>query len=206
VSIVDIARFYSGIELVTSWHSVPLSSHVSEDPYTIEEYSDDMHALIWENTLRGRRLSEGDKALQNLWVAAMIKGAALEWATVKVAMSLTDSETAMLPSVDEIVAYGLDPTGRVAASRDMFRNLDEEHGKGFVASQIFDQVGIGTGYAWQPRVNQRTVNNATEVLHGLTLRTKTMLEGRVNSAPAADRAHYQSLLHDINKSLDKSGK
>ncbi len=206
VSLVDLARFYTGTELVTSWHSVPLSSHVSDDPYTLEEYAGDMHSLIWKNTLAGRRLGDGDKALQTMWVSAMIKGAALEWATVKVAMSLTDSEAGMLPSVDEIVAYGLDPTGTVAAARDLYRAMDEKHGRGFVASQILDPVGIGTGYAWQPRVNQRTVNNAAEVLHGLTLRTKTMLEGRIASAPAADRAHYQSMLHDIEKALDKSAK
>lgn len=207
VELPSLMQYYAGQDLVTSWQYIPISSHVSDDPYTLEEYCDDMYNLIWESTLNNRKLTQAEKTLQSHYVTAMVKASALEWSTVKVSTNLTDNIfIGAMPSVDEIYTYGLASERLDPAHREMLRDIDEKYGKGFVASRLLGDSNIGEDYGMQYKINQRTVNYAREVFTGISMRTKKMLEGRIASANSADKAHYQTLLLTIKNSLDKTEK
>jgi hypothetical protein len=204
VALTPVAQYYAGLELMTSYTNVPLSAHVSDDPYTMREYCDDMYAEVWKSTLAGRKLTRGEQILQQLLVQSMLKGGTKESNLIKVG-GLTDGLTVAmnsLPSVDELCAYGLDRTGMVERFRDHLRDIEAEYGKGYVASQLFaGTVEFGHGYGWQPKVNPRTIDNSKECLYAMTLRTQKMLRTAAVSAPQTDRAHYQMLLYSIDSAL-----
>lgn len=44
--------------------NVMVSSHVADKAYSLKEFYDDLYAGIWEPTIQGRKLTEGDKLLQ----------------------------------------------------------------------------------------------------------------------------------------------
>ena len=45
-----------------------LSAHVSQDPYTLKAYFDDLYNHVWENAIKGRKPTSGEKILQRLVV------------------------------------------------------------------------------------------------------------------------------------------
>lgn len=60
---------------------------------------------------------------------------------------------AYAPSVDEIVAYGLDESGAVARFQKRLRHIESEYGAGCVAAQMQkNQFGDVYGYGWQREV------------------------------------------------------
>ena len=122
--------------------NVILSSHVASSPYSINEFMTDLYNGTWRNLLQGKALTEGDKILQNTMVdmvcASLSDGGAKKSA----------SPFGFAPSVDEIVAYGLDESGLISRFADQFRAVDEEYGRGYVASNmVANQFGT-PGYGW----------------------------------------------------------
>lgn len=204
VSLTPIAQYYTALDLMGSYANVPLSAHVSDDPYTMQEFCDDMYAEVWRSTISGRKLTRGDQILQQLLVQTMLKGSTKESNLVKVG-GLSDAQSVLmgsLPSVDELCAYGLDPTGTVERYRHELRAIEAEAGKGYVASQLFGgTTDLGYGYGWQPKVNPRTIDNSKECLYAMTLKTQKMLRNAATSGNPADRAHYQNLLFSIDSAL-----
>ena len=112
-------------------------------------------------------------------------------------------ENAFMPSVDEIVAYGLDPTGLVGQYQNELRELEQVHGKGLVAKQL---TSFGHGYDWQYRVNTRTIDDSKTYFYAYALRVKNLLNSRLALADSDTKAHYQTMLYALDEALNALNK
>jgi hypothetical protein len=190
--------------------NVLLSAHHSSSPYTVEEFTNDLYQSTWSSTLKGTKLTNGDKILQQSMVDFFCE-------------SLVDKPVARTnpqgyaPSVDEIIAYGLDGTGLVARYADVFRQYDAEHGYGTVAQALdikqgsllchsehhhSEDVHFGTpGYGWQGRVSVAAIDDSKAYLQDLAVKSRNLLRSRIAGASGNTRTHYLSLLVKLNTVL-----
>lgn len=170
-----------------------LSAHLSATPYTVKEYYDDLYAGIWEPTIQGKKLTDGDKMLQRMAIARATETVAKVVSPKKFA----DNTEVITPalSVDEVIAYGMDQTGFVRRFRDQLQAFEDEHGQGLIANQIMtDNLFSVYGYGWQKEVK---IDNIDETLgYNIVMLDKIqkLLESRLAGANAADKAHYQAIL------------
>ena len=58
-------------KLIAATDNVVLSSHVSEDPYSVKEFLEDVFQEIWKPTIEGRKLTDIDKILQRQFITAL---------------------------------------------------------------------------------------------------------------------------------------
>ena len=206
VSLEPIFQYYTALELFDTYKNVMLSSHVADSPaeaYTLRNWLDDMYAGVWESAIKGRRPDAGDRILQNLYATMLTTAVTKKTTLVKVA-SITSvaPDAAYMPSVDHMVAFGLDRTGMLAGNIDLFRSLDEEYGTGYVASRILPVEFGPAGYGWQYRVNTRTVDESKTLFYGEVQRISRLLKSVIPSTSGDTRVHYEALLYNLQKALD----
>jgi hypothetical protein len=175
--------------------NVVLSSHLAASPYTVNEMTTDLYNATWNNLLQGRALTEGDKLLQQAMVTLFCGSLAEPSARGSA------STSAFAPSVDEILAYGLDESGWVARYPDIFRALDEEHGPGTVAAALSGHHFGTPGYGFQGKVAITTIDDSKACLQDLAVRSRALLRGRLAGTSGSARVHYQSLLIKLNAAL-----
>ena len=203
VALPPIVRYYTGTELLGCYKNVMLSAHVSKNPYTMKDYFDDMYAQVWESAIKNRKPTEGEKILQRLSIDQSADVITKKSKLVKV---LTDEDVpavgneAYMPSVDEIVTYGLDESGLVSAFRDELREIERERGRGFVAKQMALN-SFKYGYGWQYRVNTRTIDDSKTRFHAYAIRVKNLLNSKLSSADTETKAHYQAMLYTLDEAL-----
>lgn len=58
-------------KLIATADNVVLSSHVSDTPYTIKEFMDDVYTEVWKPTIAGKKLSNADKILQRQFMTSL---------------------------------------------------------------------------------------------------------------------------------------
>lgn len=140
VSQAPLLCYYAGMELFESYNNVILSSHIAEadDAYTLENYFEDIYDNVWESAIKNRKPSEEEKILQNISVSQMNTVITKKTKLIKL---LTDNETEFseysgLPSVNEITAYGLDPSGLTGKYISQLREIEERNGKGYIATHM----------------------------------------------------------------------
>ena len=175
--------------------NVILSSHVASSPYSINEFMTDLYNGTWSNLLQGKALTEGDKILQNTMVdmvcASLNDGGAKKSA----------SPFGFAPSVDEIVAYGLDESGLIRRFADQFRAVDEEYGRGYVASNmVADQFGT-PGYGWQRTVATTAIDDSKAYLQDMAVKSRNLLRSKIGGMSGNAKVHYQALLIKLNNAL-----
>lgn len=189
-----------GKKLLGLNNQVLLASHVSEKGYTQKNYYDDLYQGIWEPTIKGQKLTDGDKLLQRLVVKETVTSVAK--ITAPSGKKLT-SGVPYSPSVSDIVLYGLDPTGYVTEHAQELETLEEEKGKGFVASLLSQKsFGDKIGYGFQYAVKTDLIDESAAYNLIMLNKIKTLIKGHIASASANDKPHYQALLVML-KSLDK---
>ncbi|MFO3725732.1 MULTISPECIES: zinc-dependent metalloprotease [Butyricimonas] len=203
VALPPIVRYYTGTELLGCYKNVMLSAHVSKNPYTMKDYFDDMYTQVWESAIKNRKPTEGEKILQRLSIDQSADVITKKSKLVKV---LTDEDVpavgneAYMPSVDEIVTYGLDESGLVSVFRDELREIERERGRGFVAKQMALN-SFKYGYGWQYRVNTRTIDDSKTRFHAYAIRVKNLLNSKLSSADTETKAHYQAMLYTLDEAL-----
>ncbi|MDR3235955.1 MAG: zinc-dependent metalloprotease [Prevotellaceae bacterium] len=180
--------------------NVVLSSHyTTNSPYSIEDFTNDLYAATWKNLLNGSKLTDGDKVLQQAMVSLFTEPFAEKKAAT------TSLPRGYAPSVDEIIAYGLDESGVVARYADIFRAYEEEHGRGSVACENHpddEDEQFGTpGYGFQQKVTVTAINEANNYLQVLAIKSRDLLRSRIAGSTGNARAHYQSLLIKLNAAL-----
>lgn len=187
--------------LKNAYNGVILSSHVSKDPYTVAEFFSDYYQGVFENTIKGRRLTDGDKMLQGVAVDLVVatfeepkKGGGL--------FGIATESDAFAPSVDDWVAYGLDETGLIRKDLERLREVEKEHGIGYVARQM-ELTQFGQGYGWQRKVQLSTIDRSKTNIHALAVKMKRLLESKIPTATGDTKEHYEALLFTLNKTLNK---
>ena len=117
-------------------------------------------------------------------------------------MNICERNWHSLPSLEEIVAYHFDQTGMVAKYYPQLLEIEKRYGKGSVASALST---IQFGENSTPFQETVFVDNISE-LYGYSVsflkRVQSLIENRINSAHAVDKAHYEGLLMRIEKLLN----
>lgn len=198
-----LLTYYTGLELFEHTHNVMLASRIADSPeeaYTLNDFCNDLYEGIFESAIKGEAASDQDIILQNLYVQYLTGIVNKRSNLIKVGG--TGLDNAYMPTVDRLVNLGLDNTGLIAGNIDLFRNLEEEMGAGYVASQTLNQFGA-PGYGWQGKVNLRTIDNSKEIFHQELYKLGKMLRKTVKKCPKESRAHYEMVLHDIEWTLNR---
>ena len=190
-------RILDQLERLTG--NIILSSHLASNPYTIQEFLTDLYNGAFENTVKGRALTDADKMLQQFIVD--VSASSLKEAGGGALRMLTDA--AYMPSVEEIAAYGLDETGLINKYLDQFRQVEQERGPGYVAQQMALNE-FGYGYGFVRKVNTGEIDNSKVYLQDMALKAQRLLNSKIAGATGDTKIHYQSLLMKLNKSLKDS--
>ena len=188
----DAVRAVLAQSLLSSYQRVILSAHVSDDPYTLKAYFDDLYNGIWENTIRGKALTNGDKLLQTNAIVML---------NDVVGNSMKKKGKFFLTSLDEWKNYGLDESGMVREFYKTLKSMEREHGTGFIAEQ-FHLHGIGYGYNWQDEVDVEAIDNSKQYLFTMANKVKTLLESKIPTSTGETREHYRMLLFSLNRALE----
>ena len=190
-------RILDQLERLTG--NIILSSHLASNPYTIQEFLTDLYNGAFENTVKGRALTDADKMLQQFIVD--VSASSLKDAGAGALRMLTDA--AYMPSVEEIAAYGLDETGLINKYLDQFRQVEQERGPGYVAQHMALNE-FGYGYGFVRKVNTGEIDNSKVYLQDMALKAQRLLNSKIAGATGDTKIHYQSLLMKLNKSLKDS--
>ena len=175
--------------------NVILSSHVANSPYTVNEFMTDLYNGTWNNLLQGRSLTQGDKILQQAMVDMFCESLS-DGAGKKSA-----SPFGFAPSVDEIVAYGLDESGLIGRFAEQFRAVDEEYGRGYVASRMIENRFGTPGYGWQRAVNVSAIDDSKAYMQDMAIKSRNLLKSKLGGTSGSAKVHYQSLLIKLNNAL-----
>ena len=202
VDLSSILRFNFCRAFFTYYKNVMLSSHISDNPYTPQEYMNDLYNIVFENTIKGRSLSPSERLIQRMFVDASADVAASEAKRLK----LGGIAEAYAPSVDEIALLGLDDTGLVERYLTPLREAEEEHGKGFVASKLWNADALSHGYGWQYNVQLRSIDESRALFVSVNDRILKLLRSREKNASGETRAHYQGMIYVLERSMFPSQK
>ena len=182
-----------------SYKRVILAAHIARDPYTPQEYMDDLYRIVWESALKGRPATAAERLVQRTFI---------EEAT-DIAIPSGGSGSGSLaeigaPSVDEILLRGLDDTGLVARYLEPLREAEEQHGRGYVARMMWGDESLTSGYGWQRRVNIRAIDESWALYYGACERVLKLLRSRLSGATGETRDHYRMLIHTLERGLYSS--
>lgn len=201
VNYSEILRNALANTLKNAYNGVILSSHVSKDPYTVSEFFADYYQGVFESTIQGRRLTDGDKLLQTVAVDLVTetfeepkKGGGL--------FGITTEDNAFAPSVDDMVAYGLDETGLMKGNLEHLREVEKEQGFGYVAKQM-EMTQFSGGYGWQRKIKLTAIDRSKTNIHALAMKMKRLLESKIPTVTGETKEHYEALLFTLNKTLNK---
>jgi hypothetical protein len=189
-------------EIKGMFGNVVLSAHYSASPYTVEEFTKELYDATWSSLLKGGKLTNGDKLMQQFMVELFCE-------------PLTEKQqaqraTGVAYSVDEIIAYGLDKTGLVERFADAFRQYEKEHEiilpdyEGAVSchSGSCQDTHFGTtGYGFQSKVSVDAIDDSKSHLRDLAVKSRDLLRSRLSATSGSTRAHYLSLLIQLNNVL-----
>ena len=176
--------------------NVLLSAHISDNPYSLKEFMNDLYLNAFENSLKGRRLTAGDMALQNFLATMAVE----PFEDKKGGSLLLLNDLAYTPSVDEIIAYNLDQTGLVRKYADLLRRVEQEKGEGYVAAQMRLNT-FGYSYGFMQNVNTNSIDNSKLYLLDMAYKIQKLASSKAATASGDDRLHYQALLLQVNKAL-----
>ena len=183
---------------------VTLASHLAKNPYTVRDYYNDLYEGIWEPTIQGKKLTDGEKMLQRMCVGYMLASVMSVLEPQRGLVIGLDSDPLMALSVDDLIESGIDRTGLVGRFADEMRAFEAEHGRGVIAGcMIENTLALTDPYGWQRQVN---VTNIDETL-GYNVETlgkvMKLVSGKVLTANSADRAHYVGILAMLKKALNQ---
>ena len=196
-------------KLLDAYKRVLVSAHVADkQEYALDEYYNDLYNYIWEPTIHGRGLTEGDKLLQRTVVTSMVarvnklSGKKVEGTIFSLSGEALEIP-AYAPSVDEIVLYGLDGTGMTKHYLERLRAVERQYGDGVVAAQMAkNNFGDSFGYGWQRELRTETIDESVAFNARMMNKVIALLQGKIASAKTADKVHYESLLvalKNVNK-------
>ena len=167
------------------------SSHIAGGDYTQAEYFNDLYSAIFANTIKGKKLTDLEKAMQRGILAEFGK----QVQTLKGSGKKLTNVSAYTPSIGEVFAYGLDESGVLSAFKEQLLAIEQEQGNGIVMEQLkSQQFGDTYGYGFQKKVDAQLYDES--MAHYMTMYVKVLnlVKSKVLTAHKDDRPHYQALL------------
>ena len=205
----DVVAFNHTVALFDTYKPTIFCSHLAAEgeAFTLEDWIEECRDWVWKPTQAGKALGEHDRMKQRIWVNTLL-GAGTKSPSFTSASLTSLAEEAYVPSVDHIIAFGLDESGVVERYAEEFRKVESEQGTGAVAALLTGadeaEVGFGpAGYGMQGNVKVEVVDESQTYFYGEILRTKSLLERAAQRASGITKTHYQTLLRTIENKLDK---
>lgn len=177
-------------------NNVTLSSYISDNPYRVADYYNDLYTTVWEPTAAGKKLTAGDKLMQNIVMTNCIS-------SIKQSLGIRSvQDNPMLPTVDDIIAYRLDESGIASKYANELREIDAQQGSGTVAKAMMDnqkQFGSYGDFAYQSQVDISTINESMAYYYSMLKKAETLIKSKIATASSEDKPHYQAMLLMIKK-------
>lgn len=170
-----------GKQLFSLYKQVTLSASLSDIPYTVEEYFDDLYYEIWESAIQNRSLTTIDMILQS------------QLLTVSSKIIETIGGEHIGPSLADIYCYGLDSTGMVTRYIELLRTIPQKR----------TQTHLGYGYGWQKVINTQTMEETSAYYLKMLQKVTHLLESKMDFFAEEDKSHYQAILFAIKNILRK---
>ena len=188
--------------LLSLGSKITLCAHLSKDPYTIKDYYDDLYNGIWESTIQGKKLTEGDKLMQKLSVST-ISSSIKKASGGKNFQNEVDGISIGL-SVDDLIEGGADYTGVMRQFRKQLRNFETEYGEGVLANLFIAQnmCAASDPYGWQQQVKVGLIDESPAYNIMLLEKVERLIKMRLANADSNDKAHYNSILLQIKNTLN----
>ncbi|MDY4042191.1 MAG: zinc-dependent metalloprotease, partial [Marinifilaceae bacterium] len=182
--------------------NVTLSAHLSTNPYTVKDYYDDLYNGIWESTIQGKKLTDGDKLMQKMAVSAALDEINK---TMNPKGLVSDVEPIVSLSIDDIIEGGMDYTGVIRNFREPLKQFEAKHGVGIIASQLIaNRISASSDpYGWQREVEVDLIDETLGYNIAMLDKIQKLVQSRLAGANAADKAHYQGILLQVKKALEQ---
>ena len=166
----------------------------------MKDYYDDLYNGIWESTIQGKKLTDGDKLMQKMVVSTALEEVNK---TINPKGLVDNIEPVVSLSVDDIIEGGMDYTGIVRNFREPLKRFEAQHGVGVIASQLIaNRVAASSDpYGWQKEVKVDLIDETLGYNIAMLEKIQKLVQSRLAGANAADRAHYQGILLQVKKAL-----
>ncbi len=187
--------------LLSAASRVTLSAHVAKMAYSTGNYFDDLYNNVFESSIRGHKLTEGDKIMQRILMTMAKEVLVPSESDGLLLHGLNVAVDPFAPSVEEICAFGLDESGLVEANYEQLKRFENTYGNGIIASRVKFQ-DVAPGYNFMKSVDVEGIDESAAYYTAMIHKVKKLLESRLNLAHKEDQAHYQSILLLI-KSIEK---
>lgn len=152
-----------------------------KEGYGVEECMNDIYTSIWSPTMKGRKLTESQMKLQNLFIKYLASTAGIRWS--KETKSLADEEN-------------------VWEQLSVFHRHAHEGHSGCCVSDLERMFNPVAGFD-EPMAEYFVPKNQDSMCYGYFLRIRDLLNGQKLHADKDTRLHYQLLLHQMNNALNR---
>lgn len=154
----------------------------SDDPYTPEEYVNDLYQIIWEKTRKNMMLTEVDMNLQLLFLGKVM------------ASSTVAAGSGILEPVRRQGFYLAEPVTEGNFENEMQKIIKDYQFMG-LSDAMFELV---RGFGSQPNVFATAYPNSHLYLQML-LEIEQLVKSKVEHATGKTKLHYEYILHRINR-------
>lgn len=182
-------------ELYKKTNRIALCTSMSDDPYTMKDFFDDLYEGIWKNTIDGMPLTYSDKVLQDLFFSK----STIAISSVGGTRFFCDNT----PSVLQMWVYNMDKTGEMDNYIDQLYDLEEEYGSEYIADYILPVDNSVSGYGWQKDITVNMLDNSNIYFLDMVRKIKVLLEDKVKTGPEIDRPYYRGKLLSVNRILEQ---
>lgn len=201
----DVMAYNHTLAIFKTYKATALCSHIAPEgeAFTMQDWIKECSDWVWKPTRKGGKVDAHQRMKQRLWVSMLAEdGASIPSYSSASLTSL--AEQAYTPSLDHIVAFGLDESGNVERYEDIYEAIENEQGCGFVGRKLIEEeIAFGpAGYGMQKKVNVKVVDESKMYLYGELLRTKDLLAKAVKNSSGETKTHYQTLLNMVEKALE----
>lgn len=152
-----------------------------KEGYGVEECMNDIYTYIWSPTMKGRKLTESQMKLQNLFIKYLASTAGIRWN--KETKSLADEEN-------------------VWEQLSVFHRHAHEGHSGCCVSNLERMFNPVAGFD-EPMAEYFVPKNQDSMCYGYFLRIRDLLNGQKQHVDKDTRLHYQLLLHQMNNALNR---
>ncbi len=209
----EVVAFNNTIDLFDTYKNVIMSAHVAEnngaeDIFTPEEWLDECYNWVWKKALKGDKLSMAERNKQSLFVKELSSTASKAPTYTSASLYKLDGRQ-YLPTLDQMLSYGLIDSSVADRCGAWLREYEEENGAGAVAAALAGSESAlagnefgQAGYGWQANVNTKVIDRSYELYYKYAVKSLDTLKKAARRAHKDDRAHYNALIKTLGAAIE----
>ncbi|MEG0796842.1 MAG: zinc-dependent metalloprotease [Odoribacter sp.] len=172
-----------------------------DEPYTEEEYMDDIYRFVWKKTLRGETLRDIDKKLQLRFLAQVLKGSTLQKGMSGGMLGINNEFPAIaIPEV--IKSQSREIFGILSESvSGMFTNKESECNEGndmFIQKKYLSPERAGFGFEVAAQAYAQPLEH---IYFNMLKKIQQLLKMKVATGSEDTQMHYRLLIYKIEQAL-----